>query len=164
MVWRAMKEPKSPFSGAFFDTLFLSRNRRHALMTSEVSEAQTPLENVKSGLRKKKKRIRVALFWGSSGQYSVIFRKFPQNTAIFITFAVSVRTDLILRWAGRGAPTHYRYVLGAFWAVLFELFVSRAEYYGKRMCEHRPQIVARTFATFRWKFTKIKNSSNYGSK
>ena len=31
-------------------------------MTSEVKEAQTPLENVKSGLRKKKKRIRVALF------------------------------------------------------------------------------------------------------
>ena len=49
-----MKEPKSPFSGAFFDTLFLSRNRKHALMTSEVKEAQTPLENVKSGLRKKR--------------------------------------------------------------------------------------------------------------
>ena len=56
-----MKEPKSNFSGAFFDMLLLSRNRKHALMTSEVKEAQTPLEDVKSGLRKKQKRIRVAL-------------------------------------------------------------------------------------------------------
>ena len=56
-----MQEPKSHFSGAFFDTLLLSHYREPALMTSEVKEAQTPLEDFKSGLRKKQKRVRVAL-------------------------------------------------------------------------------------------------------
>ena len=86
----------------------------------------------------------------------MIFRKFPQNTATFITFAVSVRTDLIfaLSWEGRTntLPVCIRCILGSF----FKLFVSRAEYYGKRMCEHRPQIVARTFATLTWKLAKVK--------
>ena len=77
------------------------------------------------------------------------FSEVSPNTATFVTFVVSVRTDLIWRCVARGAPMHYRYVLGAFWAVLFELFVRRAEYYGKRMYEHRPQVVARTFAAFR---------------
>ena len=105
-----MKEPKSHFSGAFFDTLLLSHYRKPALMTSEVKEAQTPLEDFKSGLRKNR-NVFVWRYLEALVGNTHLFLEISPKHSNFINFAVSVRTDLVLRCAGRSAPTHY--VLGA---------------------------------------------------
>ena len=120
MVWRTMKESKSPFSGTFFDTLFLSRNREHALMASEVKQAQTPLENVKSGTQKKETYSCGAILrlpWAILSDFSEVSPK--HSNFYYVCRQRSHGSHLALCCEGRtnALPVCIRCILGgSFWA------------------------------------------------
>ena len=124
LVLRAMKEPKSYFSGAFFDILFLSRNRKRAIMTSKVKEAEAPLENVKSGLRRKRNVFVWRYFGALVVNIQRFFGNFPKTQQLLSHLpSAFARTSFCA--VGRGAPT--RDTLGAILGSSFCAFLSRAE-------------------------------------